>query len=1014
MNLLNVGISRISAVMLMCAMLCFALLAQAQSAAASVPSPASAPPFDHSKTGFVLKDVHYTLKCEQCHVDGIFKNTPKKCSGCHATGTRVAATPRPNNHVPLPANSECDTCHTSDATFLVKNYNHVGVIGNCATCHNGQSLGVLSKPATHFPTVQPCEACHTNTVTFANWRMDHTAVIGGCATCHSGQFPNVAKTSTLHVPLNGRDCGACHASPVTVPGPVTFFAASFDHLSASPPVAGICNTCHVGGYQGVSTQSATHIATGGAQCDTCHTRANTNDYHSWLGAPFNHTPAPIACANCHNGTIAQGKSATHIVTALDCVNCHTGINTSNYATWLGASYGHSPAPTTCSNCHNGTIASGKSSNHLATALDCISCHTGINTSNYQNWLGAVYTHSPAPATCQNCHNGTIATGKNSTTHVVTSADCNICHINTASYSTWLGATYSHTPTPTACASCHNGVSQTGPSSTHMPTAGLGDCIACHTVAKSANFTTWLGALYSHSPVPAVCSTCHNGIISQGKLASHVATAQECGTAGCHDATRSKNFTTFLNAGFNHVAITTTCKFCHDGVQATGMATLTSHIPIGTLDCVTCHTAANTSNYTSFLGASFNHTPAPAACAGCHNGSSSVATGKPSNHIPTTAWTDCISCHTASNTGTYTSWLGAVVPHTTLGGMLCATCHNGTNATGQSAKHIPLAGLGDCGTCHTQTTTSNFVNWLGAVYSHSPAPATCQNCHNGTNASGLAAYPAHIPITGLGDCLACHTALNTSSFTTWLGATYSHNPVPATCQNCHNGTYATGKASYASHVVTSADCISCHTQANTSNFANWLGASGYDHSLLTTTSTCVSSSCHNGVAAKGVSSGHIPLPSTLPSSCGNGCHALYNGGSVISFAPGTMVHKLYTAARCDSCHNGSYTGQGIHGAIAKMAGLGSGNHIPTTTIAPGQDCTYCHTSLTAATVTVSSGQADWAPEVMNHSGTTTGCTACHEATKGYYLSSLMKIKTGHNATKVCNSCHKQCYYSNWSD
>src|SRR5664279_3651969 len=104
MNLLNDGISRISAVMLLCALLCFAHLAQAQTASA-----ASAPSFDHSKTGFLLKDVHFTLKCEQCHVDGIFKNTPKFCSGCHATGTRVAATPRPINHVPT--SSECDTCH---------------------------------------------------------------------------------------------------------------------------------------------------------------------------------------------------------------------------------------------------------------------------------------------------------------------------------------------------------------------------------------------------------------------------------------------------------------------------------------------------------------------------------------------------------------------------------------------------------------------------------------------------------------------------------------------------------------------------------------------------------------------------------------------------------------------------------------------------------------------------------------------------------------------------------------
>ena len=574
MILLNDWISRISAVMLACALLCFALFAQAAPAAPA----ASASPFDHSTTGFVLRDVHFTLKCEQCHVDGIFKNTPKKCSGCHATGTRVGAMPRPINHVPLPASSECDTCHTSFVSFLVKNYNHAGVIGNCATCHNGQSLGVMSKSAAHFPTVQPCDACHTNTVTFLNWRMDHTAVSGGCATCHSGQFPNVAQMPTLHIPSNGKDCGSCHAAPLAVPGPITFFGALFDHSTATPAVAGNCSTCHIGTYPGVSGPSTSHIATGGAQCDTCHTVSNTNNYTSWLGATFSHSPAPTSCASCHNGVIAQGKSATaHIATTLDCINCHTGTNTSNYTTWLGASYGHSPAPATCQNCHNGTIASGKSVNHLATSLDCISCHTGTNTSTYQNWLGAVYTHSPAPTTCQNCHNGTTATGKGAT-HITTSADCNTCHINTTSYTTWLGATYSHSPTPTSCATCHNGVQQTGQSSNHMPTAGLGDCIVCHTVAKSANFTTWLGALYSHSPVPAICSNCHNGIISKGKLASHVATTQECGTAGCHDATRSNNFTTFLNAGFNHVAITTTCKSCHDGVQATG--TPTSHIAIG--------------------------------------------------------------------------------------------------------------------------------------------------------------------------------------------------------------------------------------------------------------------------------------------------------------------------------------------------------------------------------------------------------------------------------------------------
>ncbi len=63
----NSKMIKMAASVLALLMIGFVNLAQAASAG---------PAFDHSKTGFVLKDVHLTLKCEQCHVDGIFKNTP--------------------------------------------------------------------------------------------------------------------------------------------------------------------------------------------------------------------------------------------------------------------------------------------------------------------------------------------------------------------------------------------------------------------------------------------------------------------------------------------------------------------------------------------------------------------------------------------------------------------------------------------------------------------------------------------------------------------------------------------------------------------------------------------------------------------------------------------------------------------------------------------------------------------------------------------------------------------------
>ena len=55
--------------------------------------------FNHLKTGFPLTGAHVTVTCEACHVDGIFKGTPKDCAGCHSIGVRASATPKPADHV---------------------------------------------------------------------------------------------------------------------------------------------------------------------------------------------------------------------------------------------------------------------------------------------------------------------------------------------------------------------------------------------------------------------------------------------------------------------------------------------------------------------------------------------------------------------------------------------------------------------------------------------------------------------------------------------------------------------------------------------------------------------------------------------------------------------------------------------------------------------------------------------------------------------------------------------------
>jgi len=75
------------------------------------------------------------------------------------------------------------------------------------------------------------------------------------------------------------------------------------------------------------------------------------------------------CATCHNGTIAKGKSASHISTTASCDNCHRTTG------WIPATMNHSGvASGTCSTCHNGTTAKGKSSTHISTTASCDVCH----------------------------------------------------------------------------------------------------------------------------------------------------------------------------------------------------------------------------------------------------------------------------------------------------------------------------------------------------------------------------------------------------------------------------------------------------------------------------------------------------------------------------------------------------------------------------------------------------------------------------------------------------------------
>src|SRR5690349_5285565 len=92
-----------------CAMALLTLVPALGFAAAGAP-PITVP-FDHLTTGFELDGPHRDLPCEACHLNAVFKGTPRTCGSCHITGSQFNATPKSASHIP--STNNCDACHNT-------------------------------------------------------------------------------------------------------------------------------------------------------------------------------------------------------------------------------------------------------------------------------------------------------------------------------------------------------------------------------------------------------------------------------------------------------------------------------------------------------------------------------------------------------------------------------------------------------------------------------------------------------------------------------------------------------------------------------------------------------------------------------------------------------------------------------------------------------------------------------------------------------------------------------------
>ncbi|HSB22777.1 MAG TPA: hypothetical protein VLE94_06655 [Burkholderiaceae bacterium] len=867
------------------------------------------------------------------------------CAQCHSNFNYFTAQDKPANHIPYATTAQCASCHTNPdfsvmPTLANIHANAQSTTSNCAQCHSATAAAafaipaanftIVAPPSNHIPTSAACELCHVgagSSVTstpvpdgakFSGSRMSHTGITNNCVACHtaSGSSTTFAGiTSIVRMP------------PTSPPGPTS-------HV----PSGTACESCHLGTLANVSgliPANATRSAPGTLFATPAPTSAQI---HSGISS---------GCGNCHEANyVWMGMSAYPISPAVLTAGAqYTGFHTRPRAaagTFNVADAAH-PATGDCAQCHSGFSyfsAQDKPANHIpyATTAQCTSCHTNPDFSVMPALANIHANAQSTTSNCAQCHSTTAAAtfaipAANFTivappsNHIPTSAPCESCHIG-------AGSSITSTPVP-------NGAKFSGSRMNH---AGItNNCVACHTASGSA--TTFAGITNivrmpptsppgptSHVPSGTACESCHLGTLANvSGLIPANATRSAPGTLFATPAPTSAQI---------HSGITSGCNACHDtGYVWMGM----SAYPISPTTLIAG--AQYTGFHTRPVAAASTFSVADAAhpttgdCSQCHSGFSYFsAQAKPPGHIPTQA--PCTTCH--------------VVPGDfSIAGLTTnmATMHTGITS-GCIACHTAGAGAGPFAGCATQAACS------------SPPPLTYQpkTMPLAAGTSPMAPSPqTHVPAVGIA-CEKCHVTTTFATFSgmQMKGNTTAHQAVSAyTCITCHEGTPK--YTWYGVTIVTrpvghegrkaGQDCVGsgCHrvsynqfvTSAvlrpvlRAANIAPRLLPGGVQLPHITQPSGITfdhqgvlpgqCKSCHNGVAARGLSAKHLP---TQPS-CDT-CHR------TTTWLPAQFSHQGIAAGGCTSCHDG-----------ARAPGKSSGHFMT------ARSCDTCHRVAT------------WLPAAYSH-------------------------------------------------
>jgi hypothetical protein len=425
--------------------------------------------FDHSLTGFELKEEHAKIKCIECHKREYIKDTPSQ---------------RKQGLTYLGLKPNCLNCH--------KDYHQQTLSNDCASCHGFEKF----KPTVgfdHQKTDFPLQGAHQKVL---------------CIACHKieprngesfQKFSNVpfAKCTDCHEDVHhnkfGQDCLKCHN--------VNSFkqatkASTFDHNKTDFPLLGQhqtvdCKSCHKTSYTDPLNYK---------HCSDCH-----KDEHN---GQFTATNKLSDCSDCHSNkgfspstyTLQKHNQSQYPLNgshlAVSCNSCHKKTDE-----WLFRNIGK-----TCADCHKDEHA-GLMDEKYYPGKKCETCHT-VDT-----WHQPTFDHKQtdfellgkhATESCRSCHYVESETGKAEQRFNTLADDCTTCHNDVH-----LGQ-FSKNNT-TDCLRCHNNnkweITDFDHKKTSFPLEGGHVGVACKECHKEA--VNEKGKFIQYKFGEVKCSNCHS-------------------------------------------------------------------------------------------------------------------------------------------------------------------------------------------------------------------------------------------------------------------------------------------------------------------------------------------------------------------------------------------------------------------------------------------------------------------------------------------------------------------------